>query len=145
MNSRKTLALCMAISLILGICQSFAQSAEELLPKGIQLEEVKGELEKAIEVYQTIVTKFSANRPIAANAQFHIGLCYEKLGLKQAQKAYQTVIRNYGEQKEIVAQAQNRLSKLELPDLKFKEPEGIRIKQVWLNLRKHTQLMSDQY
>ena len=50
MNSRKTLTIIMAFSLILGSYRSFAQTAEELFPKGIQLEEVKGELEKAIEV-----------------------------------------------------------------------------------------------
>lgn len=131
MNCRKTLVTIMAISLILGSYQIFAQTAEDLISKGIQLEEVKGELEKAIEVYQTIVTRFSDNRPIAAKAQFHIGLCYEKLGKQEAKKAYQEVIRNYGEQKDVVAKAQERLSKLELPGRKSEEPEGIRIKQIW--------------
>jgi Tol biopolymer transport system component len=102
----------MAISLILGSYQIFAQTAEELFPKAIQLEEVKGELEKAIEVYQTIVTKFSANRPIAAKAQFHIGLCYEKSGLKQAQQAYQKVLDNYSEQTDMVALAKAKLATL---------------------------------
>ena len=100
----------MAVSLILISYRSFAQTAEELLPKAIQLEEVKGELEKAIEVYQNIVTKFPENKPIAAKAQFHIGLCYEKLGLKQAQKAYQEVVNNYPDQQNEVALAKKRLS-----------------------------------
>ena len=112
MNCRKTLVTIMAISLILGSCQIFAQTAEDLISKGIQLEEVKGELEKAIEVYQTIVTRFSDNRPIAAKAQFHIGLCYEKLGLKEAQKAYECVVSEYADQSEIVAQARVRLAAL---------------------------------
>jgi Tol biopolymer transport system component len=112
MNSRKILAIIMAISLILGGYQSFAQTAEELFPKAIQLEEVKGELEKAIEVYQTIVTQFSANRPIASKAQFHIGLCQEKLGNAEARKAYESVVRNYADQAEIVTQARVRLAAL---------------------------------
>ena len=112
MNSRKTLTMILAISLILGSYHSFAQTAEELLPKAIQLEEVKGELEKAIEVYQTIVTSFPENKAIAAKAQFHIGLCYEKLGLKEAQKAYQQVLDNYPDQHSEVALAKERLSQL---------------------------------
>jgi len=112
MNNRKTLTMIMAISLILGSCQIFAQTAEELFPKGIQLEEVKGELEKAIEVYQTIVAKFLANRPIAAKAQLHIGLCYEKLGLKEAQNAYQKVIDNYPGQREEFRIAKEKLSRI---------------------------------
>lgn len=121
MNSRKTLTMIMVISLILGSYHSFAQTAEELFPKGIQLEEVKGELEKAIEVYQTIVTRFPENRQVAAKAQFHIGLCYEKLGLKQAQQAYQKVLDNYPEQEQEIALAKERLNRiLAMQDVPFK-------------------------
>jgi Tol biopolymer transport system component len=112
MKSIKTIAVFIAICLIAGSYNSFAQTAEELLPKAIQLEEVKGEMEKAIEVYQTIVKKFPENRPVAAKAQFHIGLCYEKLGLKQAQNAYREVVKNYPDQQSEVAMAQERLNRL---------------------------------
>ena len=110
MNCRKTLVTIMAISLILGSYQSFAQTAEDLISKGIQLEEIKGELEKAIEVYQTIVTRFSDNRPIAAKAQFHIGICYEKLGLEKARKAFQKVVEDYPDQVEMAKMAREKLS-----------------------------------
>ena len=112
MNCRKTLTIIMAISMILGSYRSFAQTAEELFPKAIQLEEVKGELEKAIEVYQTIVTKFSANRPISSKAQLHIGLCYEKLGNTQARTAYERVVRDFADQTENVALARVKLAAL---------------------------------
>lgn len=112
MKHTTTQTVILALSLILGSYMISAQTAEELLPKAIQLEEVKGELENAIEVYKTIVTNFPDNRPIAAKAQFHIGLCYEKLGLKEAQKAYRAVVKNYPEQKNEVALARERLSLL---------------------------------
>jgi Tol biopolymer transport system component len=112
MKNRTTITLIMVVSLILANCLSFAQTAEEMLPKAIQLEEVKGELEKAIEVYQTIVTKFSDNKPVAAKAQLHIGLCYEKLGNAQARKAYERVVSDYADQAGIVAQARMRLATL---------------------------------
>lgn len=114
MKIRKIIPVIMTVCLILGSYRSFAQTAEELFPKAIQLEEVKGDLGKAIEIYQTIVTKYSANRPIASKAWFHIGLCYEKMGNQEAKKAYQEVIKNFGEQKEVVAEARERLSKLTL-------------------------------
>ena len=104
--------------MILGSYRSFAQTAEELFPKAIQLEEVKGELEKAIEVYQTIVTQFSTNRPIASKALLHIGLCYEKLGdaqAREARKAYERIVRDYADQTGIVAQARMKLSALGSP------------------------------
>lgn len=110
MKKRNTYTICITICLVLLSVQSFSQTAEELLPKAIQLEEVKGELEKAIEVYQTIVTKFPKNKPLAAKAQYHIGLCYEKLGVNKAQRAYRKVINTYPDQTEMVALAKAKLT-----------------------------------
>ncbi len=112
MNSKKTLTIIMAIGMILGSYQSVAQTAGELFSKAIQLEEVKGELEKAIEVYQTIITQFSADRQIASKAQLHIGLCYEKLGNKEARKAYELVLSDYADQAEPTKMARERLKAL---------------------------------
>jgi Tol biopolymer transport system component len=91
---------------------SIQQSAEQLYQSGIYKEEVEGELEKAIEIYQTIVKQFPGNREIAAKAQLHIGLCYEKLGIKEAEKAYQKVVENYPEQAEAVKVAKEKLALL---------------------------------
>ncbi len=107
------------------------QGAEQLFQAGIYQEDVGGDLEKAIEIYERIIKEFSDNREVAAKAQLQIGLCYEKLGLEGALKAYEEVISNYGEQKKVVAMAKIRLSKLEQLNVKTKEPEGIRIKQIW--------------
>jgi Tol biopolymer transport system component len=130
MNYRGIPLMILSISLLLGSYPSFAQPAEELLPKAIQLEEVKGELEEALEIYQTIVREYPDNRPVAAKAYYHIGMCYEKLGRKEAMKAYQQVIQHYGEQKEVVAKAQGRLSILQ-PGKLAEKPDGIRIRQIW--------------
>jgi len=131
MKSRKTLTIIVATSLILASYNSYAQTAKELLPKAIQLEEVKGDLDEAIKTYQLIINKYPDNRKVSAEALLRLGMCYEKLGRQDAMKAYQEVIRNYSEQKDIVAKARERLSKLEKPDIKTGEPEGIRIKLIW--------------
>jgi len=91
---------------------SIQQSAEQLYQSGIYKEEVEGQLEKAIEIYQAIVKQFPGNREIAAKAQLHIGLCYEKLGFKEAQNAFQKVVENYPEQAEAVRVAREKLSNL---------------------------------
>jgi Tol biopolymer transport system component len=130
MNYRGIPTLILSVSL-LGFCYpTFTQTAEELLPKAIQLEEVKGELEKALDIYQTIVREYPDNRPVAAQAYYHIGMCYEKLGREEAMKAYQQVIQNYGEQEEVVAKAQGRLSLLK-PNKLTDKPDGIRIREIW--------------
>jgi len=91
---------------------SFQQTAGELFEKAIYFEEAKGDLQKAIDLYQIILDQFPENRQIAAQTQLHLGLCYEKLGLKEAQKAYQKVIDKYPEQAEAVKIAKEKLSML---------------------------------
>jgi len=88
------------------------QSAAEHFEKAFYYEDVQGDLQKAIELYEQILKQFPKNREVAAKAQLHIGLCYEKLGLKKAQNAFQKVIDNYPERQQEVAVAKERISAL---------------------------------
>jgi Tol biopolymer transport system component len=88
------------------------QSAEQLYKTGLYEEEMGGDLQKAIGIYQDILKRFPDNRSIAAMAQLHIGLCYDKLGTSEAEKAFQNVIDNYPEQKNEVTIAREMLSRL---------------------------------
>lgn len=88
------------------------QTAEELYQAGLYQEEVQGNLESAIDVYRQILEDFSDNRTVGAKALLHIGLCYEKLGLREAQQAYQGVISDYPEAAQEVAVARQRLASL---------------------------------
>ena len=124
--------ICVSIVMMVFLSVGFShQSAEQLFQAGIYQEEVNGDLEEAIKIYQKIVKDFPDNRVTAAKAQLQIGLCYEKLGLEGALKAYEDVISNYGEQKDVVAKAKALLSKLLKYEEESKELEGIRVKQVW--------------
>ncbi len=86
------------------------QTAGQLFEKALYMEEAQGDLQKAIDLYQEILKQFPENREIAAKAQLHIGLCYEKLGLKEAEKSYQKVVDNYPEQTEAVRIAKEKLN-----------------------------------
>ena len=107
------------------------KQAEQLLSEAIYQEEVNGELDEAIKSYELIIKQYPENRKVAAEAYFHLGMCYEKMGNQEAKKAYQEILQKYGEQKELVAKARERLSKLNPPVNKSEEPEGIKIKQIW--------------
>jgi Tol biopolymer transport system component/TolA-binding protein len=113
MKTGKTLTIIMAIGLVLGSYNSYAQTAEELLPKAIQLEEVKGDLDEALKTYQLILNKYPDNREVCAEAMLHLGICYEKLGLDQARQTYRDVISKYSEQPDKVAMARDRISRLD--------------------------------
>jgi Tol biopolymer transport system component len=129
-NKRARLAVLgfLITAVVLG---AYSQTGEDLFQKALRLERNEGKMIEAIELYKTILKQFPGNRELAAEAQFHVGLCYEQLGNQEAKNAYQTVIQDYGEQKEVVAKAKNRLSKLARPSEEPEEPEGIRVKQVW--------------
>ena len=119
---RKGLLLILSICLLLVTYRSIAQTAKERFTKAIQLEEIKGELEKAIQEYKIIVYKFRHNRPVAAAAQLHIGMCYEKLGKQAAKKAYRKVIQEFPDQEEVATEARIRLSGITVNNAKKKIP-----------------------
>ncbi len=115
MNKKKNFI--MVILLMAGTSLLFSslvqqETAKELFEQALYLEETKGELEKAIEVYKQVVKKFPDERVTAAKAQLHIGVCYEKLGFNEAQKAFQKVIDNYPDQQQEVAIAKERIAAL---------------------------------
>jgi len=103
--------VCVGLVLVVAFVLAGAgqQSAEQLYKAGLYEEEVGGNLQKAIEIYQDILKRFPDNRGIAAMAQLHIGLCYDKLGASEAEKAFQKVLDNYPEQSEAVREAKEKL------------------------------------
>ena len=118
---------------------SSQQTAGQLFEKALYMEEAQGDLQKAIDLYQEILKQFPKNREVAAKAQLHIGFCYEKLGLKEAEKSYQKVVDNYPEQTEAVRIAKEKLNLIlkakaviERGDKEFK------IRQVWAGPRVST-------
>lgn len=103
--------------LSLGLLMTFhnvfsQQTAGELFQQALYIEEAEGNLEKAIELYQKILEQFPEERKVAVKAQLQIGICYEKLGLKEAQAAFERVVENFPEQEEEVKIARQKLSRL---------------------------------
>jgi len=136
MKSPKNIFFAMLISaiclLFLFTNLSSQQTAGELYEKALYLEEAKGDLQKAIELYEKILKQFPEIRGVAAKAQLHIGLCYEKLGLKEAQKAFQKVIDNFPEQAEAVKVAREKLLVLLKAQAIVEEADkGFTIQKVW--------------
>jgi Tol biopolymer transport system component len=91
------------------------QTAGQLYEQGLYLEEGKGDLQGALEKYQTILKQFLGDRGISAKAQLHIGLCFEKLGKTEARKAYERVITQFPDQQQVVKEARERLAFLAGP------------------------------
>lgn len=88
------------------------QTAGQLFEKAIYMEEATGDLDKAIDLFQQILEEFPDNRELAAKSTLHLGICYEKQGLKKARGTYQDVINNYPDRQGEVALAKERLNRL---------------------------------
>jgi len=102
-----------ALMLIVASSGYAKPSAGVLFQSGLYQEQVKGDLDAAIKVYEHIIINFPKNRPVAAKALLHIGLCYEKMGKQEAQKAYRRLIKEYTDQPEPVQTAREHLEQLD--------------------------------
>jgi Tol biopolymer transport system component len=124
------LSLFVAFLTVIAVSSAFAQSAEDLFQKGIQLEEVKGQLEKAIDLYKSIVEKNATNKPVTAKALLHLGNCYEKLGKSEAKKAYDRIVREFADQQGVAAEARTRLAVLAQNGSRQKEKPSPTVRRV---------------
>ena len=70
---------------------------------------VEGDLDGAVQIYQTILDRYGSDRTVAAEALVRLGACYEKLGMDEAQVSYRRVIEDYSDQPGQVRKAQERL------------------------------------
>ena len=95
----------LVVVLVLGMSSSgWAQSNSALLEKGIYAEETLGNLSNAINIYLQIIGNTDAARPIAAQALYRLGICYQKSGKKaDTQAAFSKLALLYPEQKELIA------------------------------------------
>src|SRR4030043_2436227 len=132
MKSKAIVSAALALMVAFVLAGAGQQSAEQLYKTGLYEEEVGGDLQKAIGIYQDILKRFPDNRGIAAMAQLHIGLCHEKMGTAEAEKAFQKVLDNYPEQSEAVREAKEKLSVLLRSRALIKTGDSeFRLSQVW--------------
>ena len=137
MKSKKRMKLfltfiCLAFSFVLAHDILQPQSAEALYEAAVYKKEAGGDLEGAIELFQRIIKEYPQSRKIAARAQLQIGMCYEKLGIKEARKAYQDVVANYPEQIEAVKLAKEKLAALLRATAPARESKSdFTIKKIW--------------
>jgi Tol biopolymer transport system component len=108
---KTTVSIVIVFTALIASAGLWSQSAEDLFQKALTLEREVGNLQEAIGLYEKAV-ETSRGQVLAARAQLRIGICYEKLGMQQAQKAFQKVIDNYPLQLDEVREAKERISRL---------------------------------
>ena len=98
MNMKRIRGLVFAMMFVVASSACAQQTAGVLLQSGLYKEDVNGDLEAAIAIYERVLKDFPQDRTHAAKALLHIGLCYEKLGRDEARKAYERVVREFADQ-----------------------------------------------
>jgi Tol biopolymer transport system component len=130
MKARRVIATAMVLTLTWAAAANAQQTAEELYQAALYQEEVKGDLERAIQLYRDIVERHGDARAVAAKALLHLGNCYEKLGRTEATNAYQRLLNDYADQSEAAAEARARLTALQRA-IRAAEEVGITTRLVW--------------
>ena len=95
-----------AIAALLLSVPGGAQSASDLLQKGIHAQEAAGDLDSAILIFRQVVNSASSNKALAAQAQYQLVLCMLQKGDRAAaSKELAALERNFPEMPDLVSKA----------------------------------------
>ncbi len=95
---------------------SAGESASALLQEGLYAEEIEGDLDAAIKIYQKVIADATELEQAAAQATYRIGMCHLKKGDKtEAAKYFNKLISEHPKQGTLVAKAQDQLAILGTP------------------------------
>ena len=107
-------------------------STAELLEEGVYLQEAEGNLDRAIEVYRSIIDQDESSRAFAAEAQFRLAICLLKQGERlQATEAFEALVAKFPDQTQWSDAALEYLPAAFAP-LPAPWAEGERMKFKWL-------------
>ena len=110
------------------------QNGYDQFQKALAKERSEGNLEEAIALYQKVIEE-TKDESLAAQAQLRIGICYEKLGQKNAKlalDAFQKVVDKYPAQTETVKTAREKLARLQRGQSILEQgPSQTRLRLVW--------------
>lgn len=96
------------------MCMAASKPVSVELREARYTEEMKGDLDQAIKLYERIAFNAEADRGYIAEALFRLGACYAKKGmLDKAQVQFQLVINQYVDQTEFVTRAKKELATLQ--------------------------------
>ena len=92
---------------------TFAKSSSTLLQEGLYAEEVDGDLNAAIEIYEKIIADSSAQRSHIAQAMYRQGMCYlKKQNEQQAKIVFSKLVADFSDQTKVVNKAKPLLEEL---------------------------------
>lgn len=101
-----------AVVLAVGLVSAQSPSAADLYQEALRLQEVKGDLGAATEIYKRITTQYAADAAVAPLALLRLAECYEILSEAEALTTYRRLLSAYPNAGAPVTRARARLAAL---------------------------------
>ncbi len=109
----KGIAIIFVLAAALLIVAAAARQASGLLQEGLYAEEVEGNLDAAIAIYERIINDGSAGRSDVAQAMYRQGMCYlKKQQEQQAKVIFAKLVADYSDQTNLVNKVKPLLEEL---------------------------------
>ncbi|NIP27917.1 MAG: tetratricopeptide repeat protein [Phycisphaerae bacterium] len=106
-----TIIFLLAVGLLCSVAP--AKTTSVLLQEGLYAEEITGDLDAAIKIYEEVISKSKETQRAAAQATYRIGMCFLKKGDKtKAAEYFQQIVSNYHNSKSLVEKATQQLQKI---------------------------------
>ena len=115
----KRMSLPTVLLLLLAVLNAtvLAKSASVLLREGLYAEEVEGDLNAAIKVYQQVIEDESAQDNLVAQALYRQGMCYMKLKKEsEAKAAFGKLVAEHADQPQLIEKVRPLLDELSNAD-----------------------------
>ncbi len=113
---KSILIITLAISLAVGAAGA-GKPTSVLLQEGLYAEEMEGNLDAAIKIYEQIIADGSAQRTHIAQAMYRLGTCYLKQqNEQQAKNIFSRLAAEYPEETSIIEKVQPLLEQMSNPD-----------------------------
>jgi hypothetical protein len=94
-----------------------AKPAGVLLQEGLYAEEIEGDLDAAIRIYEQIIAENKADENTTAQTMYRLGMCHlKKKNEQQAKAVFEGLVAQFPEQKSIIDKVQPLLDEMSNPD-----------------------------
>ncbi len=104
---------------------TFAKSSGTLLQEGLYAEEVDGDIDAAIKIYERLIAESSAQRSHIAQGMYRLGMCYlKKQNEQRAKEVFGKLVANYSDQTRVVNKVKPLLEELGNADPAALMPPG---------------------
>jgi len=92
---------------------TFAKTSGALLQEGLYAEEIDGDIDAAIKIYEQLIAESSAQRSHIAQGMYRLGMCYlKKQDEQRAKEIFGKLVDNYSDQTKVVNKVKPLLEEL---------------------------------